>query len=261
MTRENTMKSARPDQLQHKRLHPPGATAVFRRSLSGLRRVLASLRERLQMMSCPVLSSAAMVVLVAVLPAHSAVAEDPIACFSAAAERHNIPVELLVALAEAESGLRPFAMNRAGVAVIPANRAEAERLVQQFGAQRPTFDIGIMQVNRWWFEKYREPYEKGFDLCFNVDFGARILALAIKDHGFTWQAVGRYHSPTAWRQDRYAHIIYSRLVRILEKRKGLPFDQYLSQRMGLSLPVKPAQLPPTAPEIVRSSQPADSPEG
>lgn len=157
---------------------------------------------------------------------------SPSACFQQAADRYAIPVELLVAVAEAESGLAPYAMNRAGAALLPRNHEEATFMLGRIAAERPTFDIGIMQINRWWFEKYGEPYEKGLDVCFNVDFGARILAMAIKDHGFTWKAVGAYHSPTGWRQESYARRIYSRLSRILENRRILPLQELLESKMG-----------------------------
>jgi soluble lytic murein transglycosylase-like protein len=155
---------------------------------------------------------------------------SPTACFQQAADRYAIPVELLIAVAEAESGLAPFAMNRAGSAILPRSREEAETLLKRIGKERPTFDVGIMQVNRWWFEKYGEPYEKGLDVCFNVDFGARILAMAIKDHGFTWKAVGAYHSPTDWRQSAYARRIYARLSRILENRRVVPLQELLDRK-------------------------------
>lgn len=168
-----------------------------------------------------------------------AAAEDspissPAACFQNAADRYTIPVELLVAVAEAESGLAPFAMNRAGSAILPRSREEAEATLRRIGAERPTFDVGIMQVNRWWFEKYGEPYEKGLDLCFNVDFGARILAMAISDHGFTWKAVGAYHSPTGWRQSAYAQRIFGRLEKILEKRRFMPLDELLESKIKMT---------------------------
>lgn len=156
---------------------------------------------------------------------------SPSACFQQAADRYTIPVELLIAVAEAESGLAPYAMNRAGAAILPRSREEAEAVLKRIGSERPTFDVGIMQVNRWWFEKYGEPYEKGLDICFNVDFGARILAMAIKDHGFTWKAVGAYHSPTGWRQSAYAKRIYTRLARILENRRVVPLQELLERKM------------------------------
>jgi hypothetical protein len=157
---------------------------------------------------------------------------SPSLCFQQAAERHDIPVELLIAVAQAESGLKPFAMNRAGTAILPHSREDAEIILRRIGHERPTFDVGIMQVNRWWFEKYGEPYEKGFDICFNVDFGARILSMAIKDHGFTWKAVGAYHSPTGWRQSAYARRIFSRLEKILQKRRETPLKELLDGMLG-----------------------------
>ena len=164
-----------------------------------------------------------------VLPALAGSAPaDVTACFSAAAERHNIPAELLVSIAEVESGLKALALNRAGTAMLPRTREQAEQVVSTLARQSATFDVGIMQVNRWWFEKYGEPYQKGLDPCFNIDFGARILAMAIKDHGFTWQAVGHYHSPTSWRQDAYARKIFTRLARLLEKRRSATLDKIIA---------------------------------
>jgi soluble lytic murein transglycosylase-like protein len=169
----------------------------------------------------------------ALILAFPAFAEETIStCFARAAEHHNIPAELLVSIAEVESGLKPLAINRAGMSIIPRNREEAERTVEIFSRQGATFDVGIMQVNRWWFEKYGEPYNKGLDPCFSIDFGARILAMAIKDHGFTWQAVGRYHSPTGWRQEAYARKIFVRLSRLLERRRSLPMDKIISSKTG-----------------------------
>lgn len=156
---------------------------------------------------------------------------SPSACFRQAAERHNIPVELLIAVAEAESGLSPFAINRGGAAIVPRSRGEAETVLRRIAGDRTTFDVGIMQVNRWWFEKYGEPYEKGLDVCFNVDFGARILAMSIRDHGFTWEAVGSYHSPTGWRKAAYAQRIFTRLSRILDKRKEIPLQELLERKL------------------------------
>ena len=159
------------------------------------------------------------------------VVASPSACFQQAADRHNIPAELLIAVAEAESGLSPLAMNRAGAAILPHSRSEAESILRRIAGDRATFDVGIMQVNRWWFEKYGVPYEKGLDVCFNVDFGARILAMSIKDHGFTWEAVGSYHSPTGWRKAAYAQLIFTRLSRILDKRKDMPLQDLLRRKL------------------------------
>jgi soluble lytic murein transglycosylase-like protein len=155
-------------------------------------------------------------------------------CFQQAANRYSIPAELLIAVAEAESGLAPLAMNRAGRPILPRSREEAEITLRRIGVESPTFDVGIMQVNRWWFEKFGEPYEKGLDICFNIDFGARILSMAIKDHGFTWKAVGAYHSPTGWRQSVYAQRIFSRLEKILEKRRLMPLEELLENNVKLT---------------------------
>lgn len=188
--------------------------------------------------------------LVSVVPSVAAtVSADVAACFSTAATQHNIPVELLVSIAEVESGLKPLALNSSGTTILPPTREQADQAVDVLARQRATFDVGIMQVNRWWFEKYGEAYNKGLDPCFNIDFGTRILAMAIRDHGFTWQAVGRYHSPTGWRQDAYARKIYTRLARLLEKRRTT----------SLELIIAPADNTLAFDQHRGSSQRADTP--
>jgi len=172
-------------------------------------------------------------------------------CFTQAAEHYNIPVELLLAIAEVESGLSPNAINLAGTSYQPPSRKDADLILERISGQRATFDVGIMQVNRWWFEKYGEPYEKGLDICFNVDFGARILAMAIKDHGFTWEAVGSYHSPTSWRKNAYARKIFARLSRLLEKRISTPQEKIVDIKTG-DLAFK--QLPDDPEQTSASSQ-------
>src|SRR5689334_723159 len=96
-------------------------------------------------------------------------------CFENAAEKSNLPVELLLAVAEVESGYKHLALNLGGATVLPSTRAEAEKILAASAKRLETFDIGVMQVNRWWFERYGMPYADGLDPCSNIAFGAKIL--------------------------------------------------------------------------------------
>jgi hypothetical protein len=48
---------------------------------------------------------------------------------------------------------------------------------------------------RWWLTH---------DVCFNVNAARWIFLSGLRAHGDYWKAVGAYHSPTPWRQRRYA---------------------------------------------------------
>lgn len=74
-------------------------------------------------------------------------------------------------------------------------------------------DLGPMQVNSWWVPRIarlidrREPQVRSWlrdDPCFNVDAARWIFLSALHDVKDFWRAVGVYHSPTRWRQMRYA---------------------------------------------------------
>lgn len=74
-------------------------------------------------------------------------------------------------------------------------------------------DLGPMQVNSWWVPRISQLIGRGEpqvrlwlrdDACFNVDAARWIFLSALHDAKDFWRAVGIYHSPTRWRQMRYA---------------------------------------------------------
>ena len=70
-----------------------------------------------------------------------------------------------------------------------------------------TEDLGRMQINSIHLAKlaaYGIRRDQLFDGCTSVFVGAWLYAEAIREYGNTWRAVGRYHSPTYWRQMNYA---------------------------------------------------------
>lgn len=85
------------------------------------------------------------------------------------------------------------------------------------GAEVPnangSHDLGPLQVNSYWVPKLskltgRPPnLVRGWlisDPCFNVQAARWIFLSALSSTGAYWKAVGVYHSPTRWRQTRYA---------------------------------------------------------
>lgn len=117
------------------------------------------------------------------------------ACFEEAAQRYQIPVELLKAISTVESNGNAGAINT---------------------NKNGSVDYGHMQINDWWLPKL-EPYgitkDKLVEPCINTNVGAWILAQSIATHGFTWKAIGAYNASTG-----YKRLIYARKVeRVLEK--------------------------------------------
>ncbi|MGN7931799.1 MULTISPECIES: lytic transglycosylase domain-containing protein [unclassified Sphingopyxis] len=76
-----------------------------------------------------------------------------------------------------------------------------------------THDLGPLQVNSWWVPKIaalvKRPeahvrYWLQNDACFNAEAARWIFLSGLAVTGDYWKAIGAYHSPTAWRQARYA---------------------------------------------------------
>lgn len=64
------------------------------------------------------------------------------------------PAQLVEAIALQESGLNPFTVNIAGRSYYPATREKAKQLIQKAIAAGLSFDVGKMQINSWWMERY-----------------------------------------------------------------------------------------------------------
>ena len=118
------------------------------------------------------------------------------------------PAQLVEAIARQESGLNPLAVNIAGKSYYPTTREEAERLIRKAITAGQSFDVGKMQVNSWWMERFAiDPFSL-LDPATNERWGKWILAEEIARHGLNWKAVGKYHSPDPERGRQYAWLVY-----------------------------------------------------
>ncbi len=90
------------------------------------------------------------------------------------------------------------------------------------GNRNGSYDLGPLQVNSWWIPRLAAATGKSrvkvawwlqHDACFNVDAARWIFLSALGVTGDYWKAVGVYHSPTAWRQRRYALAVAAHLKR------------------------------------------------
>ena len=118
-------------------------------------------------------------------------------CFQEAGQRYAVSPVLLWAIAKGESSLNPAARNH--------NR-------------NGTVDVGLMQINSCWADQLGSTWEHLDDPCTNVMTGAWILNQCVRDYGYTWQAVGCYHSRTPERRDAYAR----KIAAILREEGHLP---------------------------------------
>lgn len=115
------------------------------------------------------------------------------ACFELAAQRYQVPVQLLKAIAMQESGGRAHAVNR---------------------NPNGTFDIGMMQINSFWLPKLARhgiTQQDLFDPCVSVLVGAWVLSDNFARLGYNTQGLGAYNAVTPYKRERYARAILQRL--------------------------------------------------
>lgn len=84
-----------------------------------------------------------------------------------------------------------------------------------------THDLGPLQVNSSWVPKLAALVDRQpalvrawlrHDPCFNVQAARWIFLSGLRATGDYWRAVGIYHSPTPWRQERYRRNVAQHLV-------------------------------------------------
>jgi soluble lytic murein transglycosylase-like protein len=94
-------------------------------------------------------------------------------CFKEAGDRYKIEPDLLRAIAQTESSMRPM-------------------------IESPTQDIGLMGINRSWLPILRKRFGISeadvWNPCMNVMIGAWILASNFAQHGKNWNAIGAYNA-------------------------------------------------------------------
>jgi len=136
-------------------------------------------------------------------PAAPPAATDP---YVAAARATGVPVALLVAVAGAESGFHPLALNIKGREIYCHSKEEAERIL----ATTDNVDIGLMQINwPFWGRRLGVTKSELLDPKVNLLYGARILERPLMRRGKFWRQVSDYHSGTPQARDRYNQRVYS----------------------------------------------------
>lgn len=125
-------------------------------------------------------------------------------CWADAAERYNVPIDLLYSIARVETGNK-------GNLVSPKNK-------------NGTYDIGLMQINSMHLprlQKHGITEDKLLaDPCLNLHVGASILSDAISRLGYTWMAIGAYNAGSPDKRKAYALKVYAMYDRITKERQA-----------------------------------------
>lgn len=129
-------------------------------------------------------------------------------CYSQAANKYGIPEVILRILSFIESNNNPYAININGTSYYLKDEVSAREIIKD--NLHKNVDIGLMQINSWWFKRYDYERELGLDACWNIHMGAYILSYEYKRHGNDiWQAIAHYHSPKEKYQKRYVTKVYN----------------------------------------------------
>ncbi len=115
-------------------------------------------------------------------------------CFEEAGVYYDINPQILWALSKNESNHRNDAVNK---------------------NDNGTIDVCHMQINSIWRKEIGEAAWAGLkDPCYCTYVGAWVLAGCIGQYGYSWDAIGCYHSRTESRRQRYAGRIAATLRKI-----------------------------------------------
>jgi soluble lytic murein transglycosylase-like protein len=137
-------------------------------------------------------------------------------CFAEAAVVYSLDKRVLVSIAKVESKLNPYAINIKGESKYyktPDDALTALSLLDKSG----NFDLGLMQINSSWFRRYKIDFALAFNPCYNIHFGAYVLANELYASGGDLNlAVGRYHSPKTDRQTKYRARIVQEFKKLYE---------------------------------------------
>lgn len=128
-------------------------------------------------------------------------------CFNRASALYRVPQDVLMAIADVESGFNPYAINVEGTPYFPNNYSRAMNIVHKY--RDSSMDIGIMQVNSFWFNRLHYPLRYGLDPCDDVYLGAYVLARKIKRYGYNWRGIAAYHSADYTAGLVYANKVYA----------------------------------------------------
>ena len=178
-------------------------------------------------------------------------------CTFKIAARYGISPILVEAVQKVESGNNPYAVNvqfypskkkaiklfagflRRGkiefyrsesvFSILPNNKQKAKMVTEEVKRNPAvrTYDVGLMQIDRFWIEKFNLDPAWLFDRCYNVKWGCYILSNLVNHYGYTWKAIWKYNGSR-----RYAKKVLSKVrLLCLKKYSNTEYCQeYFSRR-------------------------------
>ncbi len=129
-----------------------------------------------------------------------------------AAQRHDVPTQILKALARVETGRTldgvfqpwPWAINLEGRGTWFSSREAASAYLHAALAQGDqNFDVGCFQINNLWHGQAFAGVDDMLDPSRNADYAARFLKSLFLETGSWENAVGFFHSRTPDKAARY----------------------------------------------------------
>jgi len=130
-------------------------------------------------------------------------------CFNQASALYKVPESILMAIADVESGFHPYAINVEGTPYFPDDYSQALGIVDKY--RNSSMDVGIMQVNSFWFNRLHYPIRYGLRPCDDIYLGAYVLARKIARYGYNWRGIAAYHSADYRAGLIYANKVYAAL--------------------------------------------------
>ena len=136
-------------------------------------------------------------------------------------------------------------------------------------------DLGPMQINSSWIPKLSRltgmaaaPLRQKLknDPCFNVQWSHWIYRQELSRLGDYWKAVGAYHSPTPWRAQRYAQLVWQKITgrttasREFTNRQTVTTVAPAQTATVTWLGFGRARIAGQPDQIINSTQPAETPE-
>jgi len=133
--------------------------------------------------------------------------------FESVAGELNVPLSAVLAIGRVESGLTPWTLNIEGRSYRFASKGEALAKAEEANVAGRSFDVGVMQINRWWLDRYEISLEAAFDPLANIYLGCWIFKQEMVRHKNLRAAIGAYHSPDPLRANRYANQVMKALAK------------------------------------------------
>lgn len=141
----------------------------------------------------------------------------------AAADRHGIPREVMLAITQVEtrtkrggrSGPWPWTVNVAGKGAWFDSRAAALVHAQRaLAAGQKSFDVGCFQLNYRWHGEHFASIDAMFEPASSGDYAARFLKELYAEAGNWITASGHYHSRTPVHASRYRNLVAKAIRRM-----------------------------------------------